>query len=149
MIQVIRDSNRIYMEFGAELKNIDLAAEEIRASLSAHGFKEYCFDILLIAREALTNAVLHGCGANACLRVRCSVQFLEDRVILEVQDQGGGFDWKTAMESELEPDPRKEHGRGLFILKKYSNGVDYNDKGNRVTLVRHCGASTGSPLQDE
>ncbi len=140
MIEVVRSSNRISIEFPAELKNIDLVVDEIRTFLPPCGLMEHGFDILLITREALTNAVLHGCRCNARLKVRCSVRFLKNILTIEVQDQGDGFDWKTALASELEPDPHKEHGRGLFILKRYSRTVDYNDKGNQVTLSWRCNA---------
>ncbi len=143
MIEISRGSNHLSMEFPAELHNIDLAAEEVRKFLSACGLIEHKFDILLITREALTNAVRHGCRNDAGLKVRCSVHFREGRLTIEVQDQGNGFNWKTALASELEPGPQQEHGRGLFILKAYSTTVKYNEKGNRVTLTWNCRKQPG------
>lgn len=62
---------------------------------------------------------------------------LKDKVLkVTITDQGKGFDT-----SKL-PDPTdaehllKLHGRGIFITKMYFSKIEYNDKGNQVTLIK-------------
>lgn len=57
-------------------------------------------------------------------------------IIMEIEDEGKGFD------VEALPDPTdpegllKLHGRGILITRMYFDEVSYNDKGNKVTLTK-------------
>lgn len=62
---------------------------------------------------------------------------LKDKVLsVTITDQGKGFDT-----SKL-PDPTdaehllRLHGRGIFITKMYFSKIEYNEKGNQVTLIK-------------
>ncbi len=62
---------------------------------------------------------------------------LRDNILsVTITDQGDGFD-TTKM-----PDPTdtehllRLHGRGIFITKMYFSKIEYNEKGNQVTLVK-------------
>jgi anti-sigma regulatory factor (Ser/Thr protein kinase) len=87
----------------------------------------------LLLREALMNAIVHGCGGNRNKQVLCTVRMAPRRVIIAVQDEGEGFDWRSVPkppELSLET-----HGRGIDILRKYASRVRFNNKGNAVTLI--------------
>jgi serine/threonine-protein kinase RsbW len=69
----------------------------------------------LALSEACTNAVQHGSprGSDNAFHVRCELR--EQRLIVEVQDEGAGFDFNgTAL-----PDPYDltSSGRGLFLMQ--------------------------------
>ena len=54
-----------------------------------------------------------------------------------MEDQGKGFD-RVAL-----PDPTKDehilrsHGRGVYLVHKLMDKVEYNEKGNKVKLVKY------------
>jgi anti-sigma regulatory factor (Ser/Thr protein kinase) len=56
---------------------------------------------------------------------------------VEIADEGPGFD-----PSKL-PDPTdpenllRPHGRGVMMMKLFLDDVQYNDQGNKVTLVKN------------
>jgi len=52
-------------------------------------------------------------------------------VILDVEDEGDGFDVSQILKSEWF---NKYHGRGVKMLKKLSDGMYYNKKGNQIKL---------------
>jgi anti-sigma regulatory factor (Ser/Thr protein kinase) len=88
----------------------------------------------LLAREALNNAVMHGCHENPQLCFACRLTLSDQEMIIEVSDEGGGFDWRKKMVHT--PTCSGESGRGLCIYALYANLITYNDAGNCVTLTR-------------
>jgi serine/threonine-protein kinase RsbW/non-specific serine/threonine protein kinase len=87
-------------------------------------------------REAAANAVNHGNrhDPSRCVQVRYLIT--PDEVVLEVEDEGEGFD------PALTPDPLAgaAAGRfkrfGLFMMRAYMDWVAFNTRGNLVTLGR-------------
>ena len=59
-------------------------------------------------------------------------------VIVEVQDDGGGLAWpQLALEP---PDPRAEHGRGLWLVRTFTDEVtrDTSDGRTRIRCVKRA-----------
>ncbi len=93
-----------------------------------------CFDAELLVREALTNAVMHGCGADPGKLVRCALRLRKSRLFIAVSDDGIGFDWRTARNTPAED--LDSSGRGIEILYRYANRVRFSDRGNAVTMIK-------------
>jgi serine/threonine-protein kinase RsbW len=53
----------------------------------------FCAELLL--REALTNAVVHGCGEDSRKRISCLLRVRPRRLVIAIHDAGEGFDWRT------------------------------------------------------
>jgi len=124
--------DRLQVTIGASLPEIDLACEEIKRFLREHGLTQAIFEIILLAREALLNAVVHGSKEDPAKRVDFDLSLEAGGLVLRVEDQGPGFDCAALDFSPAPPD--QNHGRGLFIMKEYSNGLQFNNKGNALTL---------------
>ena len=93
-----------------------------------------CFAAKLLVREALTNAVVHGCGTDPTKQVYCALRLRGSRLFIAVADQGEGFDWHSARSNRADlPD---SSGRGMEILHRYANHVRFNHKGNVVTMIK-------------
>ena len=88
----------------------------------------------LLLREALVNALEHGCRGEADRSIRCRARWRGRRLTVAVADDGEGFDWRSAR--GCRPDPMASSGRGLEILQKCSSLVRFNNKGNAVTIVK-------------
>jgi anti-sigma regulatory factor (Ser/Thr protein kinase) len=91
------------------------------------------FQAELLLREALTNAVLHGSHGDRRKRVLCAVRLARGRLVISVQDEGPGFDWRSRPGQPKRP--LDTCGRGIDIYRRYATRVRFNDKGNAVTLV--------------
>jgi anti-sigma regulatory factor (Ser/Thr protein kinase) len=93
-----------------------------------------CFAAELLVREAVTNAVIHGCHADPGKRVRCYLRLKGRRLLIAIEDDGDGFDWRAAWSN---PAPHSDcSGRGIEILRKYANRVRYSTRGNLVTILK-------------
>jgi serine/threonine-protein kinase RsbW len=88
----------------------------------------------LLLREALTNAVVHGCRSDANKQIRCAVRFGPAVLLIRVKDDGEGFDWRSAQRCGASL--TECSGRGLEILRCYATHVRFNNKGNVLTILK-------------
>lgn len=94
------------------------------------------FDVRLAAEEAIRNAIVHGNHSDKKLPVAVSYTLDKNKIEIEVEDRGEGFDVKKI------PDPRtkdyvmKEGGRGIFLMQELMDRVKYNEKGNKVKMTK-------------
>lgn len=129
-------SKNIKLPFPAALENIDKAARKIERFLANVGINDpsKSFNIVLGMREALNNAVMHGCKRDLNKTVSLSLRMENGHLIMEVEDEGEGFDWQTRMKKALPF--KEENGRGLAIMKRFFTSVTYNKKGNKLIMKK-------------
>jgi anti-sigma regulatory factor (Ser/Thr protein kinase) len=94
-----------------------------------------CFAAELLSREALTNAVVHGCHRDPRKHIICVLRLRGRRLTIAVHDEGEGFDWRAAWNRH--GGIFESSGRGIQILRKFAIRVRYNEKGNAVTIIKH------------
>lgn len=85
--------------------------------------------------EALANAMQYGNGGDPAKRVRVAVSLDLSRVVVEVRDEGSGFDPSDVPDPTLPEFRERSGGRGLFLLRQLMDEVRFNDCGNSVCLV--------------
>ncbi len=112
--------------------------KHILAELEANNFsRDDIFAVHLALEEALINAVEHGNKADADKEVKINYLVDPDKVEISVTDNGNGFN------PNIVPDPRygenlyKTGGRGLFLIRSYMDVVEFNERGNRMRIVRY------------
>jgi serine/threonine-protein kinase RsbW len=99
----------------------------------------------LALEEALTNAIRHGNREDPAKNVHVEFQVDGGEIRFSVQDEGNGFDVAGLADARSTPQKNKPSGRGVFLLRAYMDRVLYNDKGNRVTLVRRRRPGPAAP----
>jgi serine/threonine-protein kinase RsbW len=133
--EVNRTAGTLDVFLSPKLRHIDRAGEETERFLQENGVAVNPFGVLLIMREALTNAVLYGSRHEEDSQIRYSLRCESGTLTMEVEDDGDGFDWKSL--STDVPDITSESGRGMAIMMLYSSGYQYNEKGNRLAVFWH------------
>jgi serine/threonine-protein kinase RsbW len=123
----------LYSVFNA----IDPVCEEMKGFLMHHGFGAIVFEADLLLREAFTNAAEHGNLLDRTKKIKCAIRLFADTLEMEVEDEGDGFDWRTAATRPPAEGELSENGRGLSIYRMYSDEVEFNEKGNRILLRKH------------
>jgi len=124
----------ILFYFPASFENIDYVITEIKKFLVQKKLNEFFFEVILVSREALINAVAYGCESNPDKNVKIEVRIEPAGLVIEIEDQGQGFDWKSRLKKAL-PD-KETSGRGLYIIKTYVDNIFYNEAGNRLRLIK-------------
>lgn len=91
--------------------------------------------------EALSNAAVHGNRLSPDRHVRITVTTAPgDRATVEVRDQGRGFD-SSGVADPTEPSRLlRPGGRGLFLMQRLVDHLEYNRAGNCVRLIMCCTA---------
>ena len=130
--EVSRAPEGLEVFLAPKLRYIDEAGRETERFLAENGAGIDAFGVLLIMREALTNAVLYGSRPEEDSRIRYSLRLDPGGLTMEVEDDGDGFDWKS--QTADIPDITSESGRGTAIMTLYSSGFQYNEKGNRLAV---------------
>ena len=123
-------------EIPASLAEVDGLCLQFRSLLMETGTlnSQARFALELLAREALSNAVRHGCYDDARKRVFFECRLGSLCITLKVTDEGPGFDWRAGL---LRPaDDEAAGGRGLSLFQLYASKVLYNQRGNRILLIR-------------
>ncbi len=98
--------------------------------------------------EAFVNAVKHGNKYDATKFVRISAEVSSKEARFTVEDEGEGFNI-----AEI-PDPTdienlfKTSGRGVLIIHNVMDEVRYNERGNRVEMVKKSSAKLPEPDSD-
>lgn len=131
---VLQKENHLNITFSSTLENVDKACCHTLKFLSKtiHDFRHE-FEINLLMREGLMNAVKHGNAFAPDKLVHFSIRVCQpDTILMEIEDQGDGFKWH-GMGQDL-PDDYAESGRGIFIIRQYCSLAKYNAKGNHLTI---------------
>ena len=70
--------------------------------------------------------------------IRVSLRFSDEGMTCTIEDNGEGFDWRNHEKAEFDVDALTSlNGRGVTLIRKIFDGVEYNDKGNQVTLRKN------------
>jgi len=94
------------------------------------------YSVHMALEEALVNAIRHGNGNDSSKKVHVLCHASEDKIVIQVEDEGPGFDPGDVPDPTLEENIDKDHGRGIMLMRNFMNHVEYNDKGNKVVMEK-------------
>ena len=124
---------------------VGVARHTLRGLLGTAGVAgEICEDLALALTEACSNAVRHA-SAGALYRVRIQVDTA--RCLMEVHDQGPGFD------PGLVPTPEPTGGghRGLLMMRAVVDQIRVDalrPRGTKITLVKTWDSTPAGRVRD-
>lgn len=98
---------------------------------------ELLADLKLALTEAASNSVRHAYGEKDAGVVEISYELLPDRLVIEVTDEGEGFD---PAEADGPPDELSEGGLGIAIIRAIADEVQIapqpGGKGSRLRFEK-------------
>lgn len=92
------------------------------------------YGLKLVLNEAISNAVIHGNVNDYRKNVTIGVEISSMEIVLYVEDEGKGFDWRKKQLAGNMDDTAAYNGRGLPLFTAYGFSAEYNDIGNRLEL---------------
>jgi len=127
---------RVHLEIGSRLENVELVQIAVEASLQQLAIQEGISNQIGTAiREAVANAIEHGNRSDANKQVTVDFELLGDEIVIEVKDEGVGFDPKR-VPSPLEPENLlKPNGRGILLIREFMDQVEYDFQDERGTAL--------------
>ena len=125
---------------GAQLsvtKEVIPLIDSFAATMSTLGHAEKdVFGLRLALEEALINAIKHGHRYDPSKQVAVRYCIQADCVLVEVEDQGAGFDPGAVPDPTNPENWERPSGRGLFLMRTYTSWVRHNRRGNCVRLCK-------------
>ncbi len=124
------------IEFPAKAENIALAEKLIDEACAKYNVPESLYGNILIAlTEAVNNAIHHGNGLDPAKKVQLGYGVEGDMVTFVVNDEGPGFDHGNLPDPTDPENIEKPHGRGVFLMRALSDGVEFSDNGATVAIT--------------
>jgi anti-sigma regulatory factor (Ser/Thr protein kinase) len=117
----------------ANIRNVENAIDDITGDAGIN--QDNYGKILIATLEAVNNAIVHGNKSDSKKYVDIEILLTNKELIITVKDQGKGFSPQDV------PDPTKPenieavNGRGLFLMKKLADNIEFNKIGNRVKMT--------------
>ena len=131
------------LEIPSDIRYIERVVEVVKQQCAQLSYpaRQCCLNIPVALSEALSNAILRGNGERHDAHVQVKIDVTQDRLILEVLDEGDGFDFEDCQTDPTEPENlEREDGRGLFLMTRLMDRIErFSNQGNvvRMTLRRH------------
>lgn len=96
--------------------------------------EDVLYRIVLLASEAATNAIEHGNRQDPSLKVRVSFAVKEMRAVVEVEDEGAGFNPRGVANPLASEKLLDDSGRGVFLINELADHVEWEQDGRRVVI---------------
>ncbi|MBN4071322.1 ATP-binding protein [Crocinitomix catalasitica] len=107
---------------------IDSVCEDLDLTEDSYG------NVLIAVTEAVNNAIVHGNHSILEKLVKVSVSGTDGTVIFTVSDEGVGFDFENVPDPTAPENIEKIDGRGIFLMKSLSDGVEFEEGGSKVSI---------------
>lgn len=91
-------------------------------------------DVSTALVEACSNAIEHGNHFAKDKRVVVTLRFNGGSFVATVKDEGSGFDFSKALHDEAGPDPMSERGRGILIMRAFTDDLKFRCEDNGLTV---------------
>ena len=120
------------------------AVDELLVRLQEYDWLENdIFGVHLAVEEAIVNAIKHGNQYDDRKRVHFRYQVCQDRVLIEICDEGDGFDPFRVPDPTDEANLETPSGRGIMLMRNFMSRVEYNETGNRVVMEKFRNGCNG------
>jgi serine/threonine-protein kinase RsbW len=136
-----RDDTRVIeLDIPSDVQYIEEVVEQVQreCALMRFGARQLMLNLPVALTEALSNAILRGNGDDPAKHVHVSARVDLQCLIVEVTDEGSGFDLEKCTRDPTTPgNLDREDGRGLFLMRQLMDRVERFDdrRGNVVRLT--------------
>jgi serine/threonine-protein kinase RsbW len=127
LVRTPNDMARAIETMCAELRSTQFVSKEIMG-------------IRLALEEAIVNSLKHGHQYDVKKEVHIAYSVQDSHFHAEITDQGPGFDSNAVPDPLADENLERPCGRGVFLIRYYMSTVLFNDRGNRVTMIKDRGA---------
>lgn len=115
-----------------DLRKVEKLVDDLSAEYSIS--QDIYGNILIAVLEAANNAILHGNKLNENKEVTITIRKEEKNVKVTVSDDGEGFDYKNIPDPTAPENLENVNGRGIFLMEKLSDGIEFKRNGATVEL---------------
>ena len=133
------EQRQLDVRIPSDVRYIEAIVEQVVLRCAAHSYprRHLALNVPVALTEALSNAILRGNHDDSSCSVHIRADVTENRLVVEVRDEGAGFDLDACTEDPTTPENLlREDGRGLFLMRRLMDPVErFSDGGNVVRLI--------------
>jgi serine/threonine-protein kinase RsbW len=116
-------------------EEIELAEQSLLRAVEERRYdRTSVFAIRLALEEALNNAFKHGNKGDPRKTVRMECRVDPNIVVIDIEDQGEGFDPDSVPDPTEQENVEIPSGRGLTLMRAFMTEVMIHPPGNRVLM---------------
>ena len=128
------------LEIPSDVREIERVVDLIRRECEVMEFaaRHVMLNVPVALTEALSNAILYGNADDPAKVVRVNARIDHVRLVVEVIDEGSGFDIEQCTIDPTTPERiESEDGRGLYLMRQLMDRVEQipGIGGNVVRLI--------------
>jgi serine/threonine-protein kinase RsbW len=132
----------VELDIPSDVRFIERVVELVRHECQVMGFaqRQISLNVPVALTEAVSNAILRGNRDDPAKHVHVRAEVDTERLVLEVGDEGDGFDLDASLIDPTSPENiGREDGRGLFLMRKLMDTVERVDvpHGSKVRMTLH------------
>ena len=129
---------KLELKLASCFEELDKAVETLQKFIPSLKLPEdVAYHVLLLASEALTNAIEHGNQWDKKKTATLLLIKTESRIELTVMDEGKGIHWSNR--DPLSHENRMaDHGRGQYFMKTMADEVHVDESEGKLRLVFYC-----------
>ncbi len=134
------ESKHEVLRLESRLESVDRAQTQAQYFASEAGFSEADrHEVAMAVREIVINAIAHGNAYDPAKRVKLEFELTPAELVIEIQDEGAGFD------PNHQPDPlapenlMRQSGRGMLLARAFMDQIDFypSPHGTSVRMCKH------------
>jgi len=116
---------------------VEAAAEKLTQAAGLD--EDESFRVVMAAREAAVNAVLHGNGYDPNKQISASFENNGKSLVITIADEGEGLDPAKIPDPLAPENLLRGTGRGIFLIRSFLDEVHFRqlNPGTELTLVKH------------
>jgi len=117
-------------------ESVRIAENFIEEAKKTYSITDDLYGNLMVAViESVSNAIIHGNKQDETKNVSLKLYVNTSEICVEVTDQGNGYDYNNIPDPTLPENLEKPGGRGIFLMKKLCDKVNFYDKGRKIKLI--------------
>ncbi|MFP4487706.1 MAG: ATP-binding protein [Bacteroidales bacterium] len=123
------------LKIGSDIENLHVIENGVDEIMNKIGIEKDRYGHILVATmEAVNNAIVHGNSMDERKNVNICLEYDKMNFIVRVKDQGMGFNHESVPDPTSPDNIENIHGRGVFLMKRLSDDIGFNDTGNEVIM---------------
>jgi anti-sigma regulatory factor (Ser/Thr protein kinase) len=128
----------VYLQAISYFEEMDRAASVVLSSMDSFGYADESIRKMKITlTELLVNAIHHGNSKDFSKKVTIGHMVDREKTVISIMDEGEGFTPDKIPDPTLPENLIRDCGRGLYIVSHYTDKLEFNEKGNRVTITKY------------
>ena len=125
------------LQLDSTLESVDSAETAVLEAGREVGLdEEELHKVGIAVRETMVNAIAHGNRYSARKKVRLRVWKEESRLVVEIQDEGNGFEMTAVPDPLAEENLLRQSGRGLLMIQAFMDELEVKPAQPAGTCVR-------------